>query len=363
MVMAMAMENKRLRICKEIEQKFAGRCTIFGKGKTAKATKEWIEKHTCIKEFHFIVDDEYAECEEESLSCYMGKCSSGGPACIVFGFSDWDRAMFLTKEVFSPKGIKTYFFPFPFCFNETGKYIDKDYYQAHWDMFARTRRLLEDNSKDLYDVYIEAQITGEVLKLDVFREAVSQQYLRENCFPKAETDVIDVGAYTGDTIPYMMDKLLVSNYIAMEPDKTNILRLREYLKDKKITNVEIIEAGAWDDDTSLNFSSSGSSSEIVEHGDCSIRVIKLDTIAPHLNDEKELFIKMDIEGAEYRALCGANELIKSRKPYLAVSVYHNIDDLIRIPQYIESLNPGKYKYELGYYGNNFRELVLYAAPI
>ena len=45
---------------------------------------------------------------------------------------------------------------------------------------------------------------------------------------------------------------------------------------------------------------------------------------------------------------------------MAICVYHKIDDLIRIPQYINSL--GSYTFGLGYYGNNYRELVLYAVP-
>ena len=71
---------------------------------------------------------------------------------------------------------------------------------------------------------------------------------------------------------------------------------------------------------------------------------------------------MDIEGAEMKALLGAEKMIKKHIPYLAISVYHKVDDLITIPQYIEKSLPGVYEYRLGYYGNNYRELVLYATP-
>jgi len=55
------------------------------------------------------------------------------------------------------------------------------------------------------------------------------------------------------------------------------------------------------------------------------------------------FIKMDIEGAELKALKGAERTIRAFTPSLAISIYHSDSDFIDIPQYVDHLGLG---YEL-----------------
>ena len=72
-------------------------------------------------------------------------------------------------------------------------------------------------------------------------------------------------------------------------------------------------------------------------------------------------IKMDIEGAEEKALLGCQKQIIKNKPKLLISVYHNHEDLWKIPRMISNMNPN-YKFYLRYYGNNIfpTEIVLIA---
>ena len=73
------------------------------------------------------------------------------------------------------------------------------------------------------------------------------------------------------------------------------------------------------------------------------------------------FIKMDIEGAELNALRGAEKSIRRYHPSLAVCAYHRTDDLITLPQYINSL--GGYHLYLRKHGLTHEyDLVLYAVP-
>jgi hypothetical protein len=63
------------------------------------------------------------------------------------------------------------------------------------------------------------------------------------------------------------------------------------------------------------------------------------------------------------ALKGAAEIISTKKPALAICVYHREDDLARIPQYIDSLvERGTYDYYLRFHGIDLVELVFYAVP-
>lgn len=71
-------------------------------------------------------------------------------------------------------------------------------------------------------------------------------------------------------------------------------------------------------------------------------------------------IKMDIEGAEQKAIIGSKEHIQKDHPKLLISVYHNHEDLWKIPKMIEEICPG-YSFYLRFYGTNIfpTEIVLF----
>ena len=79
----------------------------------------------------------------------------------------------------------------------------------------------------------------------------------------------------------------------------------------------------------------------------------LDQIVENLKLSRVDFIKMDIEGAELKALQGARETIMRHKPYLAIAVEHTADRLRNARQVRElvlSINseyrcvPGPYRF-------------------
>ena len=75
--------------------------------------------------------------------------------------------------------------------------------------------------------------------------------------------------------------------------------------------------------------------------------------------EPVTFIKMDIEGSEYRALLGARNIIESYKPKLAISIYHKSEDIWQLPQLILEMN-SEYKLYLRHYSTAAAETVMYA---
>ena len=71
------------------------------------------------------------------------------------------------------------------------------------------------------------------------------------------------------------------------------------------------------------------------------------------------FIKMDIEGSEMAALRGAQRLIRTWRPRLAISIYHKPFDVLEVPDYLLSLVP-EYRFRIRHYGAGLFETVLYA---
>lgn len=72
----------------------------------------------------------------------------------------------------------------------------------------------------------------------------------------------------------------------------------------------------------------------------------IDKLVEELRLERVDFIKMDVEGAEQRALAGARRTLERFRPRLALSAYHLEDDPRRIPELVRRAWPG-YQMECG----------------
>lgn len=88
-------------------------------------------------------------------------------------------------------------------------------------------------------------------------------------------------------------------------------------------------------------------------------MIETTSLDSALAGKRVTFIKMDIEGAELKALMGAEKIIREQKPKLAISLYHSPEDICTIPQYLMRVRQD-YKYYLRHYSLFDTETVLYA---
>ena len=75
--------------------------------------------------------------------------------------------------------------------------------------------------------------------------------------------------------------------------------------------------------------------------------------------ESVTFIKMDIEGSEYKALEGARKIITKNKPVLAICIYHRLEHFLEIPLLIKSMNP-EYNLIMRHHIDTTCDAVLYA---
>lgn len=177
---------------------------------------------------------------------------------------------------------------------------------------------------------------------------------------------IDCGAFNGDSIQSFMREVarqqvaLPDKVIGFEPDAENYAQLCNDTRQWPFC--QPINKGVWNEATVLNFQSDNALSSRLTEQSSSTVSIEMDSIDNVLQGNKATFIKMDIEGAELKALEGAADTIRRWKPLLAISLYHKPEDLLTIPQYIRSLNAEYTFYLRGHHPELAIELVLYAVP-
>lgn len=148
---------------------------------------------------------------------------------------------------------------------------------------------------------------------------------------------------------------------AFEPDPVCFEMCKDnlvFIPKEKRDDVHLFDFGLSDYDGTANFERSYEAglSKIVEESKENIRVKKLDDVS---EAEDATFIKMHVEGSELAALKGAEKIIKANKPKIAVSLYHNLNQLLDVPAYLKSLVP-EYKLYMRHYSSGTSESVLYA---
>jgi FkbM family methyltransferase len=128
--------------------------------------------------------------------------------------------------------------------------------------------------------------------------------------------------------------------VAIEPAPENIECLRRNFKQEIASGrVIVYEKGVWDKDDMLIMrvdphNSAADSFVIRREGALETKQLPLTTIdklVAELKLERVDFIKMDIEGAEQRALRGGRETLAKYHPRLSLSSYHEPDDPAKIP--------------------------------
>lgn len=123
-------------------------------------------------------------------------------------------------------------------------------------------------------------------------------------------------------------------------------------------NVELVQAGLSDKNGTVKFDLDvPGRSFISETGTEEIKTVSLDS---YMGDGRVTFIALDIEGEEFRALKGAERIIRTQKPKLAISIYHKPEDIYELPELVKSFRPDYKLYLRHYHLLDMAETVLYA---
>ncbi|MBI1898586.1 MAG: FkbM family methyltransferase [Acidobacteria bacterium] len=157
--------------------------------------------------------------------------------------------------------------------------------------------------------------------------------------------VFDCGANIGFFTRYALDRG-AQRVIAFEPSPENTYCLRMNLSPEiESGRVIVIEKGVWDKQTTLSFSTRNVANpgghHIVENGDgggtITINTTSIDEAANELDIERVDYIKMDVEGAEVRALEGAKNVMRKHRPRLCIATEHTADLYANTLAVIESV--------------------------
>jgi FkbM family methyltransferase len=192
-------------------------------------------------------------------------------------------------------------------------------------------------------------------------------YFPENILPELPDDAVfvDCGAFDGDTLRRFLDaqRGRFGAAYAFEPDAENFEKLRAYadtLGADAAGRVHLFRAGVGDRRERLRFNATGNmGAAFSEAGVTEVDVLPVSEVVEARG--RAVYVKYDVEGAEWEALAGTEELIRTSRPTLAVSVYHRPDDLWQLPLRLRALDPG-YRLHLRTQGEDGMDVICYAVP-
>lgn len=177
---------------------------------------------------------------------------------------------------------------------------------------------------------------------------------------KCENEVfVDIGAYIGDTTLDFIHSFGENSYRKIYCYEMTPSTFEELLENtNSFSNIDCRNKAISEQKEILHMSAnttSSSANTLALEGNM-VEAVSLDEDI----SEKITMIKMDIEGAEEKALMGAVKHIQRDHPKLLISVYHNHEDLWKVPKMIEEICPG-YTFYLRFYGSNIfpTEIVLF----
>ena len=136
---------------------------------------------------------------------------------------------------------------------------------------------------------------------EIFLEDVYYQKLPENAY------ILDCGAHIGLSVIYLKSICPSANIVCFEPDNKNFELLQKNIASHNLKNIEARNEAVWTENTSLQFIQEGNmSSKIGENSNSDTVTVKASRLKDFLSKKVD-FLKLDIEGAEYKVLKDVTE--------------------------------------------------------
>jgi len=166
--------------------------------------------------------------------------------------------------------------------------------------------------------------------------------------------VLDCGASDGDFTREAL-RAGAEKVISIEVAPSTIECLRRNLAPEIAAGrVVVYPKGVWDRDDVLTLevddTNFAANSVVMHtgsmHPSVQVPLTSIDHIVAELALPRVDFIKMDVEGAEAKALAGARQTLTRFKPRMAIAAEHKPDDEIELPKVVHAIRPD-YRLECG----------------
>ena len=214
-----------------------------------------------------------------------------------------------------------------------GGLFSREFIAENEDKFDRVyNSLADEESRRVYLDILNFKVSGKIEYL--LNSFCIKSEVYSDILKLSETEnIIDLGAYDGDTIREFLEATNGEyDYItALEPDEKNFKKLLK--NTEEMFNITCLNMGAWDKKDTLIFAKKAGRNSKFSSDGVGVEVIDVDSLKL-----RPSFIKMDIEGAELKALCGMEKTVKENLPKLYICAYHRNEDLFTLPLKVWEMN-------------------------
>lgn len=212
-------------------------------------------------------------------------------------------------------------------------------------IFCAYEMLADERSKWVYVNAVSNRIAPQFSQASYKEMFQEPQYFPEDVFTLTQNErVIDGGAYTGDTCEAFLKicQGKFKTYHCFEMDHDNYKKLQNWrmgLEESVQKRIFCHEKGLWDRKEKISYGRNASDDSYSIYNTSDVYYAETETLDEFLKDREATLIKMDIEGAELKALAGGAGAIEMQKPKMAICAYHRLEDMWKIPLFLKKVVP------------------------
>lgn len=181
---------------------------------------------------------------------------------------------------------------------------------------------------------------------EIFIEGVYMQKLPENAY------ILDCGAHIGLSVIYLKSICHTAYIVCFEPDKKNFNLLQKNILSHNLKDIDARNEAVWIENTSLNFIQEGNmASKIGSNSSSNTVSVKAARLKDYLNRKID-FLKLDIEGAEYKVIKDIAESL-GEVENMFIEYHGNFEQNEELLEIFEIISKAGFKFYIKEAANNY----------